>query len=44
MLSKAYRRERLYWYGVMTAANFAIATAAARDAWLAAYQRRSQNV
>lgn len=44
MLSKAYRRERLYWYGVMTATNFAIATAAARDAWLAAYRRRSQNV
>lgn len=44
MLSKAYRRERLYWYGVMTAANFAIETTAARDAWQAAYQRRSQNV
>lgn len=42
MLSSAYRRERLYWYGVMTAAGFAIATDAARDAWRAAYLRRSE--
>lgn len=43
IFSSKYRRERLYWRGVMHATMIAIATNSAKDAWNAAYKKR-QNV
>ena len=43
LLNKGYRRELAYWTGVRQAADLAISTKAAKDAWLAAYKRRSQH-
>lgn len=43
LFSKSYRLNLAYWTGVMEAANLAISTRAAKDAWIAAHNRRSQN-
>lgn len=40
IFSSKYRRERLYWRGVMHATIIAIATNSAKDAWNAAYKKR----
>lgn len=42
LLDKKYRRELAYWTGVKKAADLAISTRAAKEAWLAAHNRRSQ--
>lgn len=40
MFSADYRRKRVYWYGVMIAANKAIAGDSAYRAWVAAHNGR----
>ena len=42
LLSKSYRLNLAYWTGVMKAADLAISTPAAKEAWIAAYHKRSQ--
>lgn len=42
LLSKNYRLSLAYWTGVMNAANLAISTRTAKEAWIAAYHKRSQ--
>lgn len=42
LLEKSYRRELAYWTGVKKAADLAISTRAAKEAWIAAHNRRSQ--
>ncbi len=43
MFSREYRLRRAYWWGVMTASNLAISSSEAREAWLAAAERRTAN-
>ena len=43
LLDNNYRRELAYWTGVMKAVNLAISTRAAKEAWIAAHNKRSQN-
>ena len=43
LLNKNYRINLAYWTGVMEAVNLAISTRAAKDAWIAAHNKRSQN-
>lgn len=43
ILDKSYRLDLAYWTGVMEAVNLAISTGAAKDAWIAAHNRRSQD-
>lgn len=43
LFNKNYRRELAYWTGVMGAVNLAISTQAAKEAWIAAHNKRSQN-
>ena len=42
ILNKSYRLNLAYWTGVMEAANLAISTRAAKDAWIAAHNKRSK--
>ena len=42
LFNKNYRRELAYWTGVMGAVNLAISTRSAKEAWIAAHNRRSQ--
>jgi len=42
LLDKNYRRQYLYWHGVKKIVDRAIATDAAKEAWLAAHNRREQ--
>ena len=43
LLSRSYRRELVYWTGIRRAADLAISTQAAKEAWIAAHDRRSRN-
>ena len=43
MLKREYRIRRTYWWGVMKASNLAISSSEAREAWLAAAERRTAN-
>ena len=40
LFDKSYRYKYNYWTGVMEAVNIAISTPAAKDAWIAACQKR----
>ncbi|MBO4632546.1 MAG: hypothetical protein J5858_11545, partial [Lentisphaeria bacterium] len=42
VIDKNYRCQYLYWHGVKRAVNKAIATVSAKDAWIAAHNKRSQ--
>ena len=42
IFNKSYRLNLAYWTGVMEAANLAISTSAAKDAWIAAHNKRSK--
>jgi len=42
LLDKKYRLELAYWSGVRKAADLAISTPAAKEAWIAAHDRRSR--
>ena len=41
-LSRRYRIERAYWWGVMQAGNLAVSGGDAFSAWTEAYQRRGR--
>ena len=43
LLSKSYRIKLAYWTGIMETVNIAISTRAAKEAWIAAHKKRSQN-
>ena len=43
LFNKNYRRELAYWTGVMGTVNLAISTRSAKEAWIAAHNKRSQN-
>ena len=43
LFDKSYRCKFNYWTGVMEAVNIAISTRAAKEAWIAAHKKRSQN-
>ena len=43
LLSKSYRINLAYWAGIMKTVNVAISTKAAKEAWVAAYKKRSHN-
>lgn len=43
LFDKRYRCTFNYWTGVMEATNIAISTPSAKNAWIAAFQKRSQN-
>ena len=43
LLNKSYRINLAYWTGVMEAVNLAISTRSAKEAWIAAHKKRSQN-
>ncbi len=43
LLDKNYRRDLAYWTGIRKTADLAIATKTAKQAWIAAHNRRSQN-
>ena len=43
LLSKSYRINLAYWTGMMETVNLAISTKAAKEAWVAACKKRSQN-
>ena len=43
LLSKSYRINLAYWSGIMKTVNIAISTKAAKESWVAAYKKRSQN-
>ena len=43
LFNKSYRMNVEYWTCIMESTNYAIATNAAKDAWIAAYQKRRKN-
>ena len=43
IFNRGYRRELAYWTGVRKAADLAVSTQAAKNAWTAAYNRRNQH-
>lgn len=43
LFNKSYRMKVEYWTCIMESANYAISTKAAKDAWIAACQKRRNN-